>query len=429
MAAAQQTDPAPKRAGGSTMLATTQRQFERAAAALNVAPGLVARLQSFDREVLLSIPVKMDSGRWQQFHGYRVQHNNACGPYKGGLRYHPHVDLEEVRALAALMTWKCAVLDIPYGGAKGGIQVDPTQLSVAELERLTRAYARQLLPNIGEHVDIPAPDVNTSEREMAWFVDEAGRVSGRPVPGIVTGKPVASGGNPGRKQSTGQGVATVTVELLRRLDQTPSAASVAVQGYGNVGRNTALHLAQMGCRIVALSDISGGVYNPDGLDMASIEAHTQGTGKLLDTYSAPGVRSVSNDEILRLPVDVLIPAALENQITLEVAQDLQAKAVVEGANGPTTLEAQDLLAKRGVPVVPDILANAGGVCVSYFEWLANTSDVEWTLESTGEALAKAMLSAFDGVWSLAQSKGSDMRTAAYEIALRRVVDAMEKRVE
>lgn len=414
--------------GGSTLLATTQQQISRAAANLNLDPAIVAELQHADREIMVMAPVKMDSGEWKYFLGYRVQHNNALGPYKGGLRYSPNVDFAEVRALAALMTWKCALLGIPFGGAKGGIQVDPRQLSDDELYRLTKEYTRRLLPNIGEHVDIPAPDMNTSDREMAWIVEEAGRQLNRPVPGIVTGKPLSHGGNPGRKEATGNGIGTVTVELLKRFGKEPAESVVAIQGFGNVGRHTALYLAKQGCIITGLSDISGGIYKADGLDIAAIDAHVA-TGKLLDTYQEPGVEHIDNAQLLRLSVDVLIPAALENQITTDVVTDLKARSIVEAANGPTTLAAQDELARRGIPVVPDILANAGGVCVSYFEWLANTSDVTWTLESTRTELAKTMYNTFQTVWERSQATGRDLRSAAYEIALQRVAKAMEERKE
>jgi glutamate dehydrogenase (NAD(P)+) len=412
--------------GGSTLLVTTQRQFERAAAALGIDASVAERLRHCDRQIVVSLPVKMDSGCWEHFWGYRVQHSNARGPYKGGLRFHPRVDLVEIEALAALMTWKCAVLDIPFGGAKGGIQVNPARLSQGELERLTREFTRRLLPNIGEYLDIPAPDMNTSEREMAWLADEAGRILMRPVPGIVTGKPTESGGNVGRKEATGRGLGTVVLELLARLGKDPLTASIAIQGYGNVGRQTTLVLAEQGCRIVALSDISGGIYHTQGLDIADIELHfSQNPGALLDTYSAPGIERIDNHTLLRLPVDVLIPAALENEITLEVAQTTQATAIVEGANGPTTLDAQDLLVSRGITVVPDILANAGGVYGSYIEWLANTTGSEWSLERTRQAIRESMLQAFDAVWN--RQKNGDLRAAAYEIALERVVSAMNER--
>lgn len=413
--------------GGSTLLTTTQRQFERAAASLGIDSHIVEQLRHCNRQIVVSVPVMMDSGRWENFWGYRVQHSNARGPYKGGFRYHPRVDLAEVEALAALMTWKCAVLNIPFGGAKGGVQVDPSRLSENERERLTREYTRRLLPNVGEHVDIPAPDINTSDREMAWFADEAGRILGRPVPGIVTGKPVESGGNPGRKEATGRGLATIVVELLRRLDKDPFTANIAIQGYGNVGRQTTLCLAEQNCRIVALSDISGGIYHADGIDIDDVEAHLrENPGSLLDTYDAPGLERIDNATLLRLPVDILIPAALENQITLEVAQSMKATAIVEGANGPTTLDAQDTLVSRQIVVVPDILANAGGVYGSYIEWVSNTTGAEWNLERTRAAIQKAMLDAFDTVWKRSRQNGGDLRAAAYEIALERVASAMQE---
>lgn len=417
--------PPAAQTSGSTLFATTQRQFTRAAATLDLPPAVAEQLQGSDREVMLSVPMTMDSGEHRIFMGYRVQHNNARGPYKGGLRYHPHVDLSEVRALAALMTWKCALLDIPFGGAKGGIQVDALKLSVGELERLTREYTRRLLPNIGEQVDVPAPDVGTSEREMAWVVDEASKLLGKPVPGIVTGKPVTHAGNPGRREATGRGIGIVTLELLRRLGKSHTDAKLAIQGYGNVGRHTTLFLANQGCTFIAISDITGGIYNPNGIDVADLETHLKQPGAILASYRAPGVTPIGNTELLLLPVDVLIPAALENQITPAVVEATQARAIVEAANGPTTLEAQDMLAERGLPVVPDILANAGGVCVSYYEWHSNTTGAGWDLEKTNAALRAAMLGAFEAVWERAAQTGRGMRAAAYEIALARVVAAME----
>jgi glutamate dehydrogenase/leucine dehydrogenase len=412
---------------GSTLLATTRQQFARAAVNLKTDPAIVEALQSFDREIMVLVPVKMDSGQWQHFWGYRVQHNNARGPYKGGLRYSPMIDSAEVRALAALMTYKCAVLDIPLGGGKGGIQVDPRQLSEGELCRLTREFTRKLLPNIGEHVDIPAPDMNTSDREMAWIVDEAGKQLGRPVPGIVTGKPLTHGGNPARKEATGRGVGVVTIELLNRLGKKPSESTIAIQGFGNAGQFSALYLAEKGCTITGITNSTGGIFKADGLDIASIYAHVE-KGQRLATYDAPGITRIDNAQLLRLDVDVLIPAALENQITLEVAKELKAKAVVEAANGPTTMLAQDELTRRGIPVVPDILANAGGVCGSYFEWLANTSDITWTLESTRVELDRVIFAAFQTVWERSQETGRDLRSSAYEIALQRVAKAMEDRL-
>lgn len=409
---------------GSTLLATTRQQFSRAAANLNTDPAIIEALQSFDREIVVMIPVKMDSGQWQHFWGYRVQHNNARGPYKGGLRFSPHVDAEEVRALAALMTFKCAVLDIPFGGGKGGVHVDPRQLSEGELCRLTKEFTRRLLPNIGEQFDIPAPDMNTGEREMAWIVEEASKQLNHPVPGIVTGKPLSHGGNPARKEATGRGVGVVTVELLKRMGKNPAESTIAIQGFGNAGYYTAQYLVEQGCKIVGISNSIGGVFKADGLDIADIDAYIQ-SGQRVHTYSAPGVTHIDNDQLLRLDVDVLVPAALENQITPDVVKDLKAKAIVEAANGPTTLPAQDELARLGIPVVPDILANAGGVCGSYFEWLGNTSNVAWTLESTRAELDKVIYNAFQCVWERSQETGRDLRSSAYEIALQRVTQAME----
>lgn len=409
------------------LVGLAEAMIRQAAERLGIDEDFVARLSVPDREVTVSVPVQMDNGRWRVFRGYRVQHCNARGPYKGGIRYHPEVGLDEVRALAALMTWKCAVVDIPFGGAKGGVEVDPSELSRAELERLTRAYTQMMLPNLGPRVDIPAPDVNTNEQVMAWIVDTASAALGHPVPAIVTGKPVELGGIVGRREATGRGVAIVTLRMLERLGWGRQGIRVAVQGFGNVGRWAARLLAEAGLVIEAISDISGAVWRPGGLDLDDVERHLQASGNLLATYSAPGVRHMTNAELLELDVDVLIPAAIENQITSANADRIRARMVVEGANGPTTLEAHRRLVERGVVVVPDILANAGGVVVSYFEWVQNLRGELWQLGQVHERLEEVMVRAIDAVWETAARLDVDARLAAFALALQRVVDAIRHR--
>ena len=401
--------------------------IREAARVLDVREDFVLRLSVPDREISVFVPVQMDNGRWRVFRGYRVQHCNARGPYKGGIRYHPEVGLEEVRALAALMTWKCAVVDVPFGGAKGGIQVDPSELSRSELERLTRGYTLMMLPNLGPQVDIPAPDVNTNEQVMAWIMDTASSALGRPVPAIVTGKPVELGGTVGRREATGRGVAIVTLRMLERLGWRREKTRVAVQGFGNVGRWAARLLAEQGLAIEAVSDVSGAVWKPGGLDLDDVERHLQASGGLLATYSAPGVRHMTNAELLEMDVDVLIPAAIENQITAANADRIRARMVVEGANGPTTLAAHRRLVERGVVVIPDILANAGGVVVSYFEWVQNLRGEVWGLGQVNARLEEVMGRALDAVWEMAHRLEVDTRLAAFALALQRVVEALTRR--
>ncbi|MBE3597415.1 MAG: Glu/Leu/Phe/Val dehydrogenase [Limnochordaceae bacterium] len=400
---------------------------QRAAGVLGVPSDFVARLSVPDREVTVHVPVRMDNGRWRVFKGYRVQHCNARGPYKGGIRYHPEVGIEEVRGLAALMTWKCAVVDVPFGGAKGGVEVDATELSQGELERLTRGYTLLMLPNWGPQTDIPAPDVNTNEQIMAWIMDTASSALGRPVPAIVTGKPVAVGGTVGRREATGRGVAIVTMRMLERLGWRPSSTRLAVQGFGNVGRWAARILADAGLKVEAISDISGAVYRPGGLDLDDVERHLRESGGLLATYRAPGVQHLTNAELLALDVDVLIPAAIENQITSRNASQVRARMIVEGANGPTTSGAHRILLERGVTVVPDILANAGGVVVSYFEWVQNLRGEVWGVGQVNDRLEQIMARAMDDVWHTAEQYGIDLRLAAFVLALHRVVESLERR--
>jgi glutamate dehydrogenase/leucine dehydrogenase len=358
------------------------------------------------------------------FRGYRVQHNGARGPYKGGIRYHPAVTADEVRALAAFMTWKCAVVNIPYGGAKGGIACDPKTFSRAELERLTRRYTREIAPLIGPNRDIPAPDVNTDAEVMGWVFDAFSSLAGEPVPGVVTGKPLALGGSQGRAEATGQGLTLVTLETLGRLGIQPRGARVAVQGFGNVGAAAAAKLAEAGLTIVAVGDSRGAVLRPRGIDPAALIAHKRKTGSVV-TFA--GTETLRPHEVLTVACDVLVPAALENAITAAVAREVRARVIVEGANGPTTPEADRILAMQGATVVPDILANAGGVTVSHFEWVQARQGLWWDAEAVLASLTKAMRRAFQEVWERGAADHVDLRSAAYRLAVARVAEAMRLR--
>jgi glutamate dehydrogenase (NAD(P)+) len=366
---------------------------------IDLDPGIHAILRQPERELTVAVPVQMDDGTIQVFTGYRIQHSSARGPCKGGIRYHPNVNLDEVKALAALMTWKCAVAGIPYGGAKGGIQCDPKQFSPQELCRLTRRFTSAILPILGPRRDIPAPDVNTDAQVMAWIADTACMLQSTSTMEIVTGKPVALGGSLGRREATGRGVALVTRELLYKIDQCMSDTTVAIQGYGNVGSAAATILHGMGCKVIAVSDISGGIYDPAGLDIPSINEHTAAHPQhLLEGYDSLGVERIDNHELLTCDVDVLIPAALENQIHAGNADQVRASMVVEAANGPTTPQADEILHKRGVTIVPDILANAGGVVVSYFEWVQDMQCFFWPEDEVNRHLERIMVQSFERIW-------------------------------
>jgi glutamate dehydrogenase/leucine dehydrogenase len=370
----------------------------------------------------------MDDGSIEVYTGYRIQHSSARGPCKGGIRYHPDVNLNEVRALAALMTWKCAVVNIPYGGAKGGVQCDPSGLSQDELCRMTRRFTAMIMPIIGPRRDIPAPDVNTNPQIMAWITDTVSMLERKTVIDIVTGKPIPLGGSKGRKEATGRGVAITTIELLKRNGLDPSETTVAVQGYGNVGSCAATLLDQMGCTIVAVSDVTGGLYRPAGLDIPSINQHVSQHPKgLLEGYDGPGVESISNEELLTSSVDVLVPAALEHQIRADNAPQIQAKMIVEGANGPTTREADEILNSRGIVVVPDILANAGGVVVSYFEWVQDLQCYFWDEAEVNSNLKRIMVRSFKEVWDFSRENDVPLRLGAYMLAVDRVAGAVKSR--
>ena len=401
-----------------------QRQFDNAAAILELDPGLRKVLRHPKRELAVYFPVKMDDGSVEVFTGYRVQHSVVRGPAKGGIRFHPDVTLDEVRALAMWMTWKCALAGLPFGGAKGGVIVDPKKLSKAELERLTRRYATEIIVLIGPESDIPAPDVNTTPEVMAWIMDTVSMARGYSVPAVVTGKPLAIGGSKGRSSATGRGVAVATVHACKQLGIAAEGATVAVQGFGNAGTWAARLLQEQGFTIVAVSDTTAAVRSDAGIDVAAAIAHKQRTGSV---RGIPGTTEISNDELLTLPVTVLIPAALENQITAENADRVRARLVVEAANGPTTPEADAVLERKGVTVVPDIVANAGGVIVSYFEWVQDLQSFFWEESEINRRLEEVMTEALGATWSSAKEHGVSLRLGAYVVAVDRVAEAIRER--
>lgn len=389
---------------------------------------LLEMIKRPERVLEVSVPVRMDHGGIEVFTGYRVQHSSARGPCKGGIRYHPGVTLDEVKALAGWMTWKCAVVDIPLGGGKGGIVCDPTTLSEGELERLTRRYTAMILPLIGPQHDIPAPDVNTGARIMNWIMDTATALRGEPMYAIVTGKDLGVGGARGRREATGRGVMIVTQEILNRLGRGLPGTTVAVQGFGNVGSVAALLLHESGAKVVGVSDVSGALYSPNGLNIPELVDYVaRSPNRLIAGYTAPGVEELPGPEVLTLDVDVLVPAALEGQITADNADRIRAKVIVEGANGPTTPEADVILEEQGRVVVPDILANAGGVVVSYFEWVQNLQNFYWEEGETNDRLSRIMRRAFQAVWDYARERKVSLRTAAFMLGLERVVQAIRLR--
>jgi glutamate dehydrogenase/leucine dehydrogenase len=403
-------------------------ELQKAAEKLGLPEGMLGILSNPERELTVAVPIRMDDGSIRVFKGYRVQHSSVRGPCKGGIRYHPDVSIDEVRALAMLMTWKCAVVDIPFGGGKGGIEVNPNELSRSELQRLTRRYASMIRPIVGPDQDIPAPDMNTNAQIMAWFVDTISMMESRTELAVVTGKPLNLGGSLGRESATGRGVASVTGQLLRNLGHDLAKTRVAIQGFGNVGSYTAATLHRMGLKVVAVSDISGGYYHPDGLDIPAMLDYVKSSPRrVLEGFAAEGLRSVSNEELLELDVDVLIPAALENQITAANAAAIKAPLIVEAANGPTTPEADEILNKKCAMIVPDILANAGGVVVSYFEWVQNRGAFYWEEERVYHELERIMSRAFDEVWAFSRERQVPLRDGASMLAIQRVVTVWEQR--
>lgn len=399
-----------------------------AAAILGYSDSDIEAIKYPERELKVSIPVRMDDGTTHVFQGYRIQHSTSRGPAKGGIRFHPDVNADEVRALAAWMTFKCAVVNIPYGGGKGGVVCDPSKLSENEIRAITRRYTAAIAPLIGPEQDIPAPDVGTNAAVMGWIMDTYSMLKGHCIHGVVTGKPLELGGALGRNEATGRGVMFTTLNILKKLGIPSEGTTVAVQGAGNVGSVSAKLLHEAGLKVVAISDVSGGIYNPDGLDIPAILSYLAADRRnLLKDFNEDGTTHISNKELLELPVTVLVPAALENQINAGNAGKIQAKLIVEAANGPTTSEADEILAKRGIEVVPDILANAGGVVVSYFEWVQNIQSVSWTEDEVNKKLKDIMDAAFESVWDLTQEKHTTLRMGAYLIALKRVVDAKSAR--
>jgi glutamate dehydrogenase (NAD(P)+) len=392
-------------------------RFDRAAQLLNLDADLYAVMRVPNRELKVYIPTRMDSGRIQVFEGYRVQHNFARGPAKGGIRYSPDVNIDEVRALAAWMTWKCAVVNVPFGGAKGGIICDPQQMSMGELERMTRRYASELLDFIGPEKDVPAPDMNTNEQTMAWIMDTYSMHARHTVTAVVTGKPIDLGGSSGRREATGRGILFVIQEAVKRFKMSPESTRVVVQGSGNVGGIGAQLLHEAGYKVVAISDVHGGIYNPNGIDIPAAMKHLQATRSFEDY---PGVERVTNSELLELECDVLVPAATENQITSQNADRIKCKVLAEGANGPTTAAADQILHEKGVFVVPDILANAGGVTVSYFEWVQDRMGYFWREDIVNQRLQETMVASFNDLCRYADAHDVDTRTAAYMLAIDRV---------
>ena len=411
-------------ATGGSIFAAMLQEFDGAARILNLEPGIWKILTHPKRQITVSCPIQMDNGEIEVFTGYRVQYNITLGPAKGGIRYHPGVTLDEVTALAAWMTWKCAVAHIPFGGGKGGVICDPSKMSKREIEALTRRYIAEIVDAIGPEKDVPAPDVNTNEQIMAWVMDTYSMHVGHTTTSVVTGKPVELGGSLGRREATGRGVMIATRESARHLGLSLKGATVAVQGFGNVGSISAELLAEEGAKIVAVTDWKGGVHNPKGLDIAKLLAHVQQT-KTVDGF--PGGEPLASADLFTLDVDVLIPAALENQITIDNAPRIKAKIVIEGANGPTTPDAHRHLHERGVFVVPDILANSSGVTTSYFEWVQDRYGYFWTEKEVNERLEAKMCEAFNAVLQTSLKYKVDMRTAAYIVAIGRVATVTRMR--
>jgi len=407
------------------------QQLDTVARRIGLDPNIHAKLRNCKRALIVSVPIQMDDGQVRVFEGYRVQHNLERGPAKGGIRYHPDVTLDEVKALAMWMTWKCAVVGLPYGGAKGGVVCDPNRMSLAEIERLTRRYTSEISIIIGPEKDIPAPDVNTNPQVMSWIMDTYSMNVGYSAPGVVTGKPIDIGGSEGRLTATGRGAMIVIREALQHLNMRPDQCTVAVQGFGNVGGATAQFLHELGCRVVGVSDAFGGVFNPKGLDIPALARHCRTSERHavagFDGGDVVEGGAKATEELFKLEVDILAPCALENQITKDNARAIRAKIVAEGANGPTTPEADEILCRKGVFMLPDILANAGGVTVSYFEWVQDIQAHFWQLEDINKELARIMTKGFHDVLEIAEREKCDMRMAAYILAVSRVATAVRLR--
>jgi glutamate dehydrogenase (NAD(P)+) len=400
--------------------------FRQAAKVMQLDPNIQKFLERPQRTIVVEFPVLMDDGRVEMFVGYRCQHSTALGPAKGGIRYHPNVTLDEVQTLAFWMTWKCSLLNLPYGGGKGGVKVDPSKLSKSELERLSRRFFFEISQFVGPHKDIPAPDVNTNPQVMAWYLDTYSMHVGYTALGVVTGKPVELGGSVGRNEATGRGVAVVAAEACKLLGKDISKAKVAVQGFGNVGSFSAKILQEeFGAKIVAVSDVSAAYYDPNGIDINDLIAYRDSNKGLIEGY--PKAQRIKHEELFELDVDILVPAALENSITEENADKIKAKLIVEGANGPVTPGADKILRSKGVTIIPDILANAGGVTVSYFEWVQDLQSFFWDLDDVRNKLAKMMRAAFAEVAKTKEKYNTDFRTAAYIVAIDRVAKAVKLR--
>jgi glutamate dehydrogenase (NAD(P)+) len=430
------SDPASRKTGGAAVEATSaeagrrltpfqavNQQFERAAELLGISEDLRIALKTPYREVMVELPLRCTDGTIRTFSGYRVQHDASRGPMKGGLRYHPEVDLDEIRALASLMTWKTAVVGLPYGGAKGGINCDPSSISIRDLEELTRRFIGRIERFIGPNEDIPAPDMNTNAQVMAWIVDEYSKYNGY-TPAVVTGKPIELGGSLGRESATGRGLLFTTERATAELGIDLDGARVAIQGFGNVGSWTASFFADAGARVVAVSDANGAIFDGDGLDISELRQEMQQNGHL---PAGAGAEPIDNDELLTLDVDILVPAAIGNVLHAGNADDVRARLIVEGANHPTTPEADEILLSRGRTVLPDILANAGGVTVSYFEWVQNLQRFRWTADRVDDELRSTMNEAYDAVETIRRERKTDLRTAAFALAIGRVAEASRLR--
>ena len=401
----------------------TSYAYENAVKELGLKPNIAKALEIPDRELTVEVPFRRDNGELDSVIGFRVQHNNTRGPFKGGIRYHEHVDIDEVRSLATLMTWKTSLLDIPYGGCKGGIGVDPTKFSKTELERMSRRFFRAIDPIIGVNVDIPAPDVNTNAQVMSWFMDEYSQIHGY-SPAIVTGKPLELGGSEGREAATGKGTAIITRESAGKWDIDLQDSKIVIQGFGNVGSYAAKFLHEYGCRIIAVSDVTGGLFDPDGLDIPSLFEHNY-NNRTIDGFEQG--KKITNEELLALDCDFLIPAALGSAINESNVDTLSCKVVVEAANGPVTGDAARSLHKRSIPVIPDILTNAGGVTVSYFEWVQNLQQFKWTEDEVNKKLEDKMVRAFHEVYSMKKERGVAMRIASFMVSIDRVHSAYNLR--
>lgn len=405
------------------VLEIARSQVKTACDKLGVDPAVYEILKNPMRVLEVSFPVKMDDGTVRTFTGYRSQHNNACGPFKGGLRFHPAVCMDEVKALSTWMTFKCSVVGIPYGGGKGGMAIDPTEFSQGELERISRGFAKAIAPIIGEKEDIPAPDVNTNGQIMAWMVDEYANVTGEFQPGVFTGKPVDFYGSLARTEATGYGVATMAMEAAKKKGIDVSNVTVGLQGFGNVGSFAGMYIDEAGAKVIYVEDHTGTIYNKDGIDMKALMAYNK-EHRCIKGF--PGAEAVDTS-VITTEVDILMPCALENQITSANAGDIKAKIVCEGANGPTTPEADHILFEKGITLVPDILANSGGVTVSYFEWVQNLMRYNWTFDEVQEKQKALMIKAFEEIWALAEERNVEMRTAAYMMSIKRIADAMKLR--